>query len=430
MRSRPDNVTPDDESDVIVALFRSAIILAIMLLPLVYARQTSVLLQGSAIVAACYTLALFVARLMHRWLPWQRFLALCVDLLLITAATVEWPTLNRSLFQLYYIVVIVAAMWFGRHGAVTTAIAAIGAYVTAQYATTDMPWETRDLLGVLWDNGALVLVILALVSSYVLRARDVEQHRRLQLDHEMQLARTLQRQMLPEELPPLEGYDLAVRLQAARLVSGDMYDFVMLDERTLLMFVADVAGKGVYGMMHVSLLHAHLKTAAKSGQPPASIAETVNHAGYDALQPYSFASAFIAKLDLPTGRLVYVNCGHPPPLLLRDGATDDNSVKHLKSDTTMIGVTTDPAYVQVSQNLEPGDMVVVVTDGITEARNKHGDFFDDEGLLDALKGLQHASAEEVARTIMKRVEEFTGDRPHDDAIVVVLRRDRVSASSG
>lgn len=424
---RPSGVPADDESDVFVALVRSAIILVIMLLPWVYPRHMSSLLQGAAVVAAVYTLALFVARLRRSWLPWQRFFAVCVDLLLITAATVEWPTESRSLFQLYYIVVIVAAMWFGRHGAVAAAVAAIGAYVLSQYATADMPVEGRDIIGLLWDNGAPVLVILALVSSYVLRARDLERGGIERIRHEMELAREMQQRMLPHDLPETEGYDLKVRLKAANEVGGDLYDFVMLDEQTLLLFVADVAGKGVYGMVHVSLLHSHLTAAAKEGLPPAAIANVVNRSVYEELQPYSFASAFIAKLDLSSGRLVYVNCGHLLPLLLRGGATD--SIARLSTDTPVIGVTTEPAYVQLSTRLEPDDLLVIVSDGVTETRSRNGAFFGEEGLIETLEGLARASAEEVAETIMGRVKGFAGGQLDDDAIVVVLRRDPVSAES-
>jgi hypothetical protein len=423
LRNRPQAVPADDESDVIVALVRSAIVLTIMLLPWLAPDQRDMIptLHVAAIAAAAYTLALFVARLLRRWLPLQRFVAICVDLFLVSAAIMQWPTQSGTLFQLYYIIVIVAAMWFGRHGALTAAVASLAAYLIAQYATADMVLTGRDIWPMLWLAGAPVLLILAFVSSFVLRARDVERTRSLRLNHELQLARSLQRAMLPDKLPPTKGYDLAVRLEAARLVSGDLYDFIALDEDTLLMFIADVAGKSVHGMMHVSLLHSHLKAAAKEGLPPAAIADVVNRSVYDALQPSSFASAFIAHLHLPTGRFVYVNCGHPPPLLLRGGGLEDPV--SLSTDTTMIGVTSQPGYVQMSAQLEPGDMVVAVTDGVLEARNREGEFFDDEGLLAALSGMQHASAEEVASSLMRTVTEFAGGVVDDDAIVTVLRRD-------
>lgn len=428
LHERPRAVPADDESDVFVALVRSAIILVIMFLPVVNARQVSTLLQGAAIVAAIYTLALFIARLRRAWLPWQRFLAVCVDLLLVTAAVMEWPTQSRTLFQLYYLVVVVAAMWFGRHGAVSAALGAIGAFVVAQYATSDMPVQGMDMIGLLWENGAPVLLILALVSSYLLRVLYTERAPAVRLQHEFELARDLQMLMLPDDLPKVPGYSVAVRMEAAHRVSGDLYGFAPLDENTLLLFVADDAGKGVYGVMNMSLLLSHLKAAAREGLPPAQIAARVNRDVYESLQPYSFASAFIAKLDLRTGMLGYVNCGHPPPLVLRAG--DPAQVQRLSSGLTMIGVTTRPAFVNFSVQLQPGDTLIIFTDGITEARNRKRDFFTEQGVIEAVRGLEQASAEEVAATVMQRVRQFCGGELEDDAIVLVLRRHWPSAESG
>ncbi len=419
-RSQTADAAVIDESDTFVAMVRSAIILAVLLLPWFVPRETPHLMHVATIVAAIYTLALFMARLAKRRLPLQRVLAIGVDLFLITAAIVAWQGAARALFQLYYLVVIVAAMWFGQWGALVTAVLAIGAFVAGQYAVTEVPTYELPLAAMLWENGALVLVILAVTSSYVLRARDAERARTWQIDHELSLARSLQREMLPAELPELPGYDLAVRLEAAREVSGDLYDFILLDEHTLLMFIADVAGKSVHGLMHVSLLHSHLRAAAAERMAPAAIAERVNKSVYDALQPHSFASAFIASLHLPSGRIVYVNCGHPPPLLLRQG--DTGEPERLRTRTPMIGLTRTPGYLQLSTRIAPGDVLVATTDGVLEARDHHGNLFEEEGLLGALAETGAASAEEMAAGVMSAVAQFTRRAATDDAIVSVLRR--------
>jgi len=419
---RTDEFMATDESDSFVALVRSAIILAVLMLPWIVpeGRETPKLMHLATIVAAVYTLALFVARLGKRSLPLQRQLAITVDLFLITAAIMTWRDASRELFQLYYIVVIVAAMWFGRGGALVTAVLAIGAFVLGEYAVAQSPIVELALIEMLWENGALVLVILALASSYVLRARDIERAYRWQIDHELRLARSLQREMLPAELPRLPGYDLAVRLEAAREVSGDLYDFIMLDEQTLLLFVVDVAGKSVHGLMHVSLLHSHLRAAAAERIAPAAIAEWVNKSVYDALQPHNFASAFIAHLHLPSGRLVFVNCGHPPPLLLREGGV--RNVQRLQTGTTMIGITRTPGYLQLSTHLRPGDALVITTDGVLEARDPRGDFFGEHNLLATLASAEGDSAEEIAAGVMSAVTEFSGGPVSDDAIVTALKR--------
>ncbi|HCA48211.1 MAG TPA: hypothetical protein DEP45_12920 [Armatimonadetes bacterium] len=424
-----------DESDIIVALVRSAIIITIVLSPtLGLMRQTPREMQIATIVAAVYTLTLFMARLMGRWLPAQRPIAVVVDMYLITTAIISWGGMQLNvadpaatgvqnrviLFQLYYIIVIVAAMWFGRQGAVLTALAALVAYVVAEEIVAEWQLEPIPVIVLLWSNGAPVLLILALVSSYVLRAREMERARGWRLAHEMRLARSMQQQMLPKDLPRLAGYEVAVRLEVARIVSGDLYDLMLVSEDRLLLWVADVAGKGVHGMMHVSMMQSHLRASAREGLPPAAIAERVNRGVYDAMQPSSFASAVIVQLHLPSGRLTYTNCGHPHPMLLRGGATDE--IVRLNTDTPLVGVTLTPGYVQLSTRMQPGDVLVLTTDGVQEARAPGGVMFGDEGLLQVLRGLGGASAEMIATTVMEAIRAHSGGNLRDDAVVAVLRR--------
>jgi serine phosphatase RsbU (regulator of sigma subunit) len=422
-----------DESDIVVALVRSAIIVAIVLSPsLGLMRQTPLEMQIASIVAAVYTLALFTARLSGRWLPAQRPVAVVVDIYLITTAVMVWGGQNLALpeaqivqnrtvlFQLYYIVVIVAAMWFGRGGAVLATVGSLAAYVFAEQAVAQFQLGLVPVLVLLWSNGAPVLVVLALVSSYVLRARERERARGLRLSHELQLARSMQAQMLPDRLPQLDDYEMAVRLEVARVVSGDLYDVMTVGEDRLLMWVADVAGKGVHGMMHVSMMQSHLRAAGREGLAPAGIAERVNRGVYDAMQPSSFASAVVVQLHTPTGRLTYTNCGHPHPLLLRAGATEQ--IMRLNTNTPVVGVTQTPEYTQLSTRMRPGDVLVLTTDGVQEARVPGGDMFGEEGLIEILEEVHGASAQAIATTVMQAVRAHSGGDLRDDAVVAVLRR--------
>lgn len=410
-----------DETDVFVALVRTAFIIALILAPtLRLLRETPMPVRVGASIAAAYTLALFIARLAERRLPLQRPLAVGVDLLLVTVAIIAWPLLALPIFQVYYLVVFVAALWFGLGGALAAAALAIGAYLCAEAYNAQTLLSSVEVLGLLMSKGAAGLFLLAIVSTYLLRASERERERGLRLDHELRLARDMQRQMLPDELPEVEGYELAVRLEAAREVSGDLYGFLRVSEETMVVWVADVAGKGVHGMMHVSMLYSHLRAAVLEGLAPAAVAERVNRGVYDAMQPSSFASVFIAQLQLRTGRLTYTNCGHPPPLLLRGGRTDD--AVPLSTATPVVGVTTMPHYRQLTTQMRPGDLLVITTDGVQEARNPEGEMFDDEGLVAALAQVSTESAAEVVTAVMHAVREFSGRVLVDDAIVAVVRR--------
>jgi serine phosphatase RsbU (regulator of sigma subunit) len=248
----------------------------------------------------------------------------------------------------------------------------------------------------------------------------MERARGLRLAHELRLARSMQAQMLPDELPELDDYEMAVRLEVARIVSGDLYDVMAVSEDRLFLWVADVAGKGVHGMMHVSMMQSHLRASGREGLAPAAIAERVNRGVYDAMQPSSFASAVIVQLHVPSGRVTYTNCGHPHPLLLRGGSVE--KVVRLDTRTPLVGVTLTPGYIQLSTRMQPGDVLVLTTDGVQEARKPAGEMFGEDGLLDVLSTLQGASAQEIATTIMQAIRRHSGGDLRDDAVVAVLRR--------
>lgn len=407
-------------SDDIVVLVRAALIVALLLSTSGLVRQTPAPLRLAAIIAMVFTLVHLLMRLLKLRMPLQRQLSVGIDLFLITAGIISWPNLSVRLFQIYYIVVIYAAIWFKWRGAVMAAVLAILAYVTALLLMFQMQITVSEILLELGAQNAAALVLIAVVAGYLLAANERERARGDRREHEVQLARFMQREMLPDDLPQIEGYELAVRLEVAREVSGDLYGFLPVSEETLLVWVADVAGKGVHGMMHVSMLYSHLRAAAQEGLSPAAIAERVNRGVYDAMQPSSFASVFIAQLQLRTGRLTFTNCGHPPPMLLPGGRADD--IVRLTTGTPLVGVTTTPHYMQFNTRMQPGDVLVITTDGVQEARNAEGEMFEDVGLRAALEQVGGATAVEIATGIVRAVRDFSGRELRDDAIVAVVRR--------
>lgn len=413
-------------SDDIVVLVRAALIVALLLSTSGLVRETPAPLRLAAIIAMAFTLTHLTMRLLKVRMPLQRQLSIGIDLFLITAGIISWPSLSVRLFQIYYIVVIYAAIWFKWRGALTTAVLAIIAYVTALLLMFQMQITVSEILLELGAQNAAALLLLAVVAGYLLAANEHERLRGLRREHEVQLAQMMQREMLPDELPQIEGYELAVRLEVPRQldVSGDLYGFLRVSEEAMLVWVADVAGKGVHGMMHVSMLYSHLRAAAQEGLSPAAIAERVNRGVYDAMQPWGFASVFVAQLQLRTGRLTFTNCGHPPPLLLRGGRTDAEGIKRLTTDTPLplVGVTTAPQYRQSIERMRPGDVLVITTDGVEEARNARGEMFGDDGLRAALEQVGDASAVEIAAGVVRAVREFSGRELRDDAIVAVVRR--------
>lgn len=391
-------------------------------------------MDGLIVIAAVYNVILLWCYLRSYALPGQRVIALVFDLLLVTGAittfssSTRFADAGRDLFGLYYLVVITAAIWFRRAGAVITALLAI---VLASLA----PWllhgyvEPRALM--LSGAKAPLLLLVAVVAGYLVRARDAEHRVAVELGQELRLARSLQRAMLPRDIPQVDGYDIGLTFQPARLVGGDFYGLRLLDDGRLLIVLADMAGKSVYGLVHLSLVHSHLQAAADAGLSPAEVAAEVNRNTFAALQPESYAAMFVATLDLDSGTLRFANCGHVPPWYVPAKAAE--TPRKLATGGIVVGAVKDPHYSDGSVVLEPGDLLVCYSDGLSEVRNRRREEFGEERILQVVTSHAAESAQAVVDRIM---EAALGFAPvgQDDVTVLVVKRtandDRAEGQTG
>jgi serine phosphatase RsbU (regulator of sigma subunit) len=410
-----------EDTDIIVALFRAALIIVLLILP----PETRGLLGAPPFIrtmltfGALYTFiqaVLFFANYsMHTYRP----ITLAVDLLLVTAITATFAQSGRDLFQIYYILVITGAVWYRRSGAIITALAALGlsfiveyhltgadpAGLAYQFAVTRVPW----------------VLLVAIFAAYLVRARDSERELNIQIDHELRLARHLQAHMLPERLPRVPGLDIALRFNPARYVGGDLYAIQTLQDGRILIVLADVAGKSVYGLVHLSALNSHLTAAVHEGLSPAEIATRINRGIYESLQPDSYAAVVIAAIDLNADNIEFVNCGHLPPLRLRHSDPDD--VVQLSSGSILIGAVENPSYENHTEAFEATDTLVFYTDGISEVRGRDNKQFGAQGVLRAIAEMRHQDAEAIAKSVMTARQAFAAaNAAADDATLIVLRR--------
>ena len=333
---------PAGETDITAALVRTAFIVSFYVTPYVLGASQAVssrpvaLVQATMVVSAVFNLVVLLSWLRQQPLGLTRPLALLVDLLIVTAAieTFKDVVSTDQLVAIYYLVIMMAAVWYRRAGAALTALTASALYgIVCLGQPPGLP--------ALWFGGAPAMLIIGIVASYIMAARDTEGRVRFRLEHEMALARTLQDAMLPTEAPRVPGLDTAFLFQPARVVGGDMYDAVATAPGKLLVCIGDMAGKSVYGLFHLSLVHSHMHAAVDQGLPPEEIAETINHNVYDALQPHSFAAMFFAELDTQARTLSFVNCGHLPPALIRAAG---GPPEELLSGGIVIGGKHHPGY--------------------------------------------------------------------------------------
>jgi len=409
-----------EDTDIIVALIRAAVIIALLVVP----PDTRGLLnappfmQAMLIIGILFTFLLatlfFANYSMHPYRP----VALLIDLMLVTAITLTFSESWRDLSQIYYVVVITGAIWYRRGGAIITAVLAIVLSFAVERITTG--YDCWVLAAELSFARVPLLLLVAFISGYLVRARDAERALNIEIDHELRLARRLQSAMLPDHIPEVGELDISISFRPARYVGGDLYSIRMLDEGRLLVVLADMAGKSVYGLVHLSALNSHLIAAVHEGLSPAQMAVRINRGIYPALQPDSYAALFIATIEIATGKIEFVNCGHLPPLLIRGG--DVENLVELSSGGILIGAIEDPDYNMVTEHLERGDIAVFYTDGISEVRNNNGEQFGTSGVLHAVKAAIDEDAATIAQSIITAHEAFSVARYNDDATLIVLCR--------
>jgi sigma-B regulation protein RsbU (phosphoserine phosphatase) len=242
------------------------------------------------------------------------------------------------------------------------------------------------------------------------------------VEQELVVAGEIQASFLPEALPDVPGWQLAATLEPARQTSGDFYDLIPLPNGRLGILIADVADKGTGAALYMALSRTLIRTYAVEhhARPDFTLRVANNRILTDAGVDL-FVTAFYGALDPLTGRLTYCNAGHPPPLLIRGGNGGD--VQKLTRTGLPLGVFPGESWAQSTVQLEAGDVLVLYTDGITEAQDRREEFFGEKRLVATVKTHKGASAQDVQSVLMREVRAFSGDVPqYDDIAVMILVR--------
>jgi phosphoserine phosphatase RsbU/P len=237
-----------------------------------------------------------------------------------------------------------------------------------------------------------------------------------QQEEELKRAREIQQMLLPSKLPQLAGVQIAGAWQPAREVGGDYFDAIQLGKDRLGICVGDVAGKGITAALLMANLQASFRAFATSEASPQVVCTKLNKFLCANIASGKFVTFFYAVLDADSRTLTYENAGHSPGLLLRSNGTTET----LQGGGAVLGALPDWTYQDYTAQLQPGDQLLLSTDGITEAENAKLEEFGDERLLEAARAC-HGSALEVQRAIMQQVTAFCGGNFRDDATLLVLR---------
>ncbi|HMF79190.1 MAG TPA: SpoIIE family protein phosphatase [Bryobacteraceae bacterium] len=295
------------------------------------------------------------------------------------------------------------------------------------------PLQTSDVvIGLIYvDNGAVIrpftredldlLTVMANVAAIRIenaRLAEIEHSEKL-TELELSQASEIQKMLLPTDPPVYQGYDLAGLNLACRTVGGDYYDFLPYQDGRLALMVGDVSGKGLPAALLMSSLQARVQMFRETSPEPGFAVTTLNRSLTERCPLGKFITFFYGLLDGATGAVRYSNAGHNYPLVMRK----DGSVERLKGNGLVMGLFSTVHYEVRETKLQPGELLVLYSDGVTEASTSNGKEFGEDGLATFLATRKSVPCEEIVNQLVDHMRKWRGNTAFaDDFTIVLVRR--------
>ena len=243
--------------------------------------------------------------------------------------------------------------------------------------------------------------------------------------HEIEMAEAAQARLFPHDLPCLDGLEYVGACHPVRWVSGDYYDFLPVKDRLLGLAIGDVSGKGLSAGLLMAGLQGRLRSEApRFGADLVTLLQSLNRSICETTENSRFVTFFYAVYDERERKLIYVNAGHNPPILVRRPGIADCSIERLDAGGMVLGVSPDAKYEQGSVRIEPGDLLILFTDGVTEVMDSEDLEFGENRLLDLVLRHLDAPLEQLVDGIFEELAAFRGERALEDDVTLVLARGR------
>jgi len=276
-----------------------------------------------------------------------------------------------------------------------------------------------DELNAYTDDDKQLLMLLAsqvaiIVEKAMLHEQLVEKKR---LEAQLEVARQVQLALLPERDPEMDGFDISAYNFSTEEVSGDYYDFVKPYDDHLGLVIADVSGKGVPASLLMAFLRASLRSAIHVGYAPNVAMAKVNYLLWESIEQHQFVTAFYGMLDATNRTLAFVNAGHNPLLVL-----NPDGPRFVERGGLPLGLFKDTRYYEYYLPIDAGQILVLYTDGATEAQSPEGVEYGRSRLVDAVRQSRDRSAREMIDYIYNDLFEWTGGRgANDDVTFIVIK---------
>jgi sigma-B regulation protein RsbU (phosphoserine phosphatase) len=266
-------------------------------------------------------------------------------------------------------------------------------------------------------NLLTVMANVAAIRIEHARLNEIEEAERA-MAKEMEQAALIQARLLPGASPVVAGMDIAGKTAACRTVGGDYYDFLKFPDGRIGLLVGDVAGKGMPASLMMSSLQACVHVVFDDGDDLAQKITRLNKATCRNCPDNRFITFFMTVVDPATGELVFTNAGHNPPLLVRASG----GFEELKGGGMILGILPMAKYQESRAAFEPGDILVMFSDGVTEAANPRGEEFGEQRLAELVASLHGRPSAEIVEAVHAAVAAYTEGAPAADDITVVVAR--------
>ncbi len=266
-----------------------------------------------------------------------------------------------------------------------------------------------------------LLFAMDYTASVCLDHFDTEQRRRL--ESELELSQKVQRALLPQAPPTIPEWEMAAFSQPASIVGGDYFDFLRFGDQAHAIIIADVMGKGMPASMLVANMQASLRIIVPESISPGEVVERLNRLFLHNISLTRFVSLFVGHLDPASGRLSYANAGHHPPFVVRQPGEQTARFEMLRPTGPAIGLVEDPTFTVSQTTIQRGDLLVLYTDGIPEARSPSAEEFGEDRLQNILERCFGLQVQAITQEIRSQLRSFSGKSiPDDDMTLIVSRR--------